>query len=172
MPEIEHRRHSIRSDSSGHLTQEGVDLARRVGESMGHFDLVVTSKRTRAVETAVSMGYAVNRHDDNLADLPNAAEFEVGGDLSCLGASRAFPRGGEVTKTCLKQAAILRGIASELTPDGRALVVSHGGIIELGVVGLLPHLDYSTWGDAFERCEGVRLRFDGDVCVSAEPLRL
>jgi hypothetical protein len=62
----------------------------------------------------------------------------------------------------------MRWVASRLPEEGRALVVSHGGVVELGVVGLLPDLDYSTWGPSCKRGESVRLYFEGDRCVNAE----
>ena len=86
--------------------------------------------------------------------------------------ARANALGKVTTKSCRKQAGLLRTIAASLPADGRALLVSHGGIIEAGVVGLLPEHDYSAWGPACERCEGVLMRFDGDVCTGAGVLRL
>ena len=53
---LEHRRHSMRVQPGQHLNQAGVALARRVGETMGPFALVVTSTLPRAYETAIAMG--------------------------------------------------------------------------------------------------------------------
>jgi broad specificity phosphatase PhoE len=171
MPLIEHRRHSWREPPGAHLTQKGVDLARRVGETMGTFDLVVTSDLPRAYETAIAMGYAVHRQEPRLGDDGNVGD-EVDWTLGCVEFARAFPLGKGVTKACLAQAGLLRAIAASLPPEGRALLVSHGGIIEQGVVGLMPEYSFGSWGPAFERCGGVLLRFEADTCVGAEPLRL
>jgi hypothetical protein len=70
---LEVRRHSITKKSGARgprsqLFQEGVDLARLVGRSLGSFAFVVTSASPRAIETALAMGYAV----DDTADLPPA----------------------------------------------------------------------------------------------------
>ena len=171
MREIEHRRHSWREPPGQHLTQKGVDLARRVGETMGRFDVVVTSDLPRAFETAIAMGYAVDRqeallsHDGGIGD-------EADWTLGCAEFARAFPLGKRVTEACRAHADLVRTIARTLPADGRALLVSHGGIIEQGVVGLIPEFAFESWGLAFERCEGVRLVFDGDRCAGAEPLRL
>ena len=170
MPLIEHRRHSWRSPTGKHLTQQGVDLARRVGETMGEFDLVVTSNLPRAYETAIAMGYAVNRKEKVLGELDMADDLDW--TLGCVEFARAARSSKATAKACRKQAELLSEIAASLSADGRALVVSHGGVIEAGVVGLLPEYDYSAWGPACERCEGVRMQFEGDVCVSAEILRL
>jgi len=56
--------------------------------------------------------------------------------------------------------------------EGRsALVISHGGVLELGVVGCLPDVDFSNWGDAVDYCEGARLYWD-DQFIRAEVLRV
>src|SRR5687768_3727441 len=61
MPTLEIRRHSIRKPGGGsQLSQEGVDLARRVGTGLGPFARVVTSVVPRARETAIAMGFAVD----------------------------------------------------------------------------------------------------------------
>ncbi|MDQ2741632.1 MAG: hypothetical protein M3Z66_04960, partial [Chloroflexota bacterium] len=49
-----------------HLSQAGVDLARRTGNQMGPFDRVITSTVARAYETAIAMGFAVDQQDDRL----------------------------------------------------------------------------------------------------------
>jgi broad specificity phosphatase PhoE len=172
MPEIEHRRHSWRHNPGKHLTQQGVELARRVGETMGRFDLVITSDIPRAYETAIAMGYAVGRQEEVLSDLGKGVEGEIAWELGCSEFQRRAREHKRIAKSCGRQAAFLTEVAASLKPDGRALIVSHGGIIEAGVVGLLPDLDYSAWGPSCERCEGVRLRFEGDVCTGAELLRL
>ena len=172
MPEIEHRRHSWRAPTGKHLTQQGVELARRVGESMGRFDVVITSDLPRAYETAIAMGYAVDRQDDVLSTFGKGIEAEVDWEQGVAEMQRGYKLGGKTAKACRRQAKFLRELATSLPPDGRALVVSHGGIIEQGAVGLLPDYDFSAWGPPCERCEGVRMRFEGDVCVSAELLRL
>ena len=65
------RRHSMTKTGmtlgrGSHLSQEGVALARVVGESLHPFAYVVTNASPRAVETAVAMGLAV----DDTVDLP------------------------------------------------------------------------------------------------------
>ena len=50
------RRHSKRERPNQHLSQWGVDFARRLGEGLGPFNKVVTSPLPRCTETAVAMG--------------------------------------------------------------------------------------------------------------------
>jgi broad specificity phosphatase PhoE len=173
VPVIDHFRHSIRATPEQHLTREGVLLARRVGETLGEYDFVATSGIPRAIETAIAMGYGVDRYYTMLGSLMLADdELDLTITLQWRAAADAYRRGGLTTHAATSHADLLRSIAVSLPEDGRALVVSHGGVIESGVIGLLPDLDYATWGPACERCEGVRLTFVGKECVGAELMRL
>jgi broad specificity phosphatase PhoE len=168
---IEHFRHSIRTPPSEHLSRDGVTLARRVGEGLGGFDLVVTSELPRAIETAIAMGYGVDRYSTTLGSLMLAdKEVEVGAGCAALAEAAMF--GGLTSDAARVHANLMRSIAGSLPEDGRALVVSHGDVIELGVIGLLPDYDFSFWGPSCERCEGVRLHFQGTDCTGAELLRV
>ena len=85
---LEIRRHSRRIQPNEHLSQEGVDLARRIGKEAGPFDLVVSSPELRASETAVAMGFAVEdtyqpveltkAEKSTLNDLLNPPEIGLG----------------------------------------------------------------------------------------------
>jgi broad specificity phosphatase PhoE len=46
----------MRRKPGAHLSQDGIELARLVGETSGPFSLVVTSPIPRAIETAIAMG--------------------------------------------------------------------------------------------------------------------
>jgi hypothetical protein len=60
----------------------------------------------------------------------------------------------------------------EFISEGRsALVISHGGVVELGVVGCLSDVDFSTWGDSADYCEGAKLYWDNKF-IRAEVLRV
>ena len=171
MSVIDHFRHSIRVPPSEHLSREGVTLGRRVGATLGKYDLVVTSELPRAIETAIAMGYGVDRYATMLGSMM-LADTEVDWTLGFRAFATAAKRGGITHHAAQSHADLLRSIAADLPSDGRALVVSHGGVIELGVVGLLPDDDYSAWGPVCERCEGVRLYFDNDHCTGAEIMRI
>jgi broad specificity phosphatase PhoE len=162
----------MRQKPGKHLTQAGVDLARRVGHALGPYDRVVTSDVPRALETAIAMGFAVDEQLDGLGGLGKGVDGEIDWSKGCAVFAAAALQGGPTSRAVYKQAEIMRSIAESLPEHGRALVVSHGGVIEGGIVGLLPDLNYGSWGEAFWYCEGVRLVFEGSDCVSAEPLRL
>jgi len=171
---IEHRRHTMHAKPGQHLSQQGVDLARAVGEGLGRLDLVVTSGLPRAYETAIAMGFAVDRQIPWLSSLPDGFEEEVpwdAGIAQIAAAARSRPDGA-VARFAQELAAFHAEIASQLPENGRALVISHGGIVEASAVGCRPDEDYSTWGPAFGYCEGVRMYFAGTVCERMEPVRV
>ena len=63
------------------------------------------------------------------------------------------------------KAALLDALAR--APDGgRTLVVSHGGVIELGLVACLPNADHASWGPPFSQCDGAELDHDGESFTS------
>ena len=83
-------------------------------------------------------------------------------------AIRADPVAGAYA-TC--QAAELRYWLSRIESGEALLVVSHGGIAEIGIVGLLGDVDASALGPSLDPCEGARLELDGDRVVSIQLLR-
>jgi broad specificity phosphatase PhoE len=161
----------MRARPGKHLTREGVRLARDVGVHLGAFDLVVTSDVPRAIETAVAMGYASDRQIEDLGSL-FGADDEVDWESGCAAIAEALPGSKRLARAARKHAELLTEIAVSLPEGGRALLVSHGGVVELGVVGLLPAQDFSSWNPWCGYCEGVRLTFEGDACTAAHLLRL
>jgi broad specificity phosphatase PhoE len=169
---IEIRRHSIRSTPGGHLTQPGVTLARRVGETLGPFERVVTSTLPRAYETAIAMGFAVDEQVGLISTngvevealLPAPQPFEAYG--------RSFIHGGPVTVYGKKLVRFYSGLVAHLTEERSVLVVNHSGVIEIGAVACLPDADHAVWGEALDHCEGVRLYWEDRRCVNAKVLRV
>jgi broad specificity phosphatase PhoE len=172
MRELELRRHTMRVQPGQHLSQAGVDLARRVGETMGRFNRVVTSTVPRAFETAIAMGFAVDEQVEAFGSMGAGVDREVDWQGGCVGFQRAARLGGATAKYVREQADLLRQIVAALPEGGRALVVSHGGIVEAQAVGCLPDFDWSAWTEASSYCEGIRLRFEDGRCVGAERLRV
>lgn len=169
---LEMRRHTIRIKPGQHLSQAGVTLARRVGETMGPFERVITSTIPRAYETAIAMGFAVDEQLDELGTMDEGVETEVTWAEGFLAWSNALKRDGAAAAYSRKQAEFLRSVVAALSEGGAALVVSHGGILEAGAVGCLPDADHIRWGRYCSWCEGVRLAFDGGEFVSIEILRV
>lgn len=172
MKTIEIRRHSIRQKPGDHLSQQGVTLARLVGQNVGPFDRVVTSTLPRAFETAIAMGFAVDEQNELMSSYGNAVEREAPWPLSLAGYAEVVSNGGAAAKYANQLAALYTKLANFLADGRAALVINHGGVLELGAVACLPDADHIAWGSHFEYCEGVRLFWDDDKFVNAEILRV
>jgi len=169
---LEVRRHTERVKPGQHLSQAGVDLARRVGDTIGPFDRVITTSLPRAYETAIAMGFAVDEIHDRFYDMGDEIPTEIAWDAGFPAWANACRQGGTVTRYCPEVAAYWRSLVSDLLDGGTALLVTHGGIIEAGTVGCLPDADFESLGGYCGYCEGVRMAFDGERFVSVEILRV
>jgi broad specificity phosphatase PhoE len=172
MKTLEIRRHSMRDKPGVHLSQAGVDLARRVGAEMGPFARVATSKLPRAYETAIAMGFAVHEQKKLMNTYGEDVEVEVPWPQTFAGYAVAVKKRGAARKYARKLAKYYASLMEELPEGGAALVVNHGGVLELGVIGCLPDLDYSAWGGPLDFCEGVRVKWHDGNFVEAELLRV
>ena len=168
---IEHRRHTKRVKPGEHVSQAGVDLARRVGGTMERYDIVVTSTVARAFETAIAMGFAVDEQWSVLFTPPEVAD-EVNWEKGCAEYARAAQLGGATARYLNDLAEAFQALARRLPEGGRALVVSHGGVIEAATVACLPDKDYSGWDASCDYCEGVRFHLTDGRFSDAEVLRL
>ena len=172
MKTIEIRRHSIRTKPGDHLSQQGVTLARWLGANLGPFERVVTSTLPRAFETAIAMGYAVDKQNELMSSYGIDVEREVPWPQSFAAYSKAVKRGGAAARYAHQLAAFYSKLAGHLVDGRAALVINHGGVLELGVVACLPDTDHKSWGDAVDYCEGARLFWEDGKCVNAEVLRV
>lgn len=168
---IEHRRHTMRVKPGDHLSQAGVDLARQVGATMGKFDLVVTSPVARAFETAIAMGFAVDEQWPILVQ-PKAVEQETNWEKGCAEYVRAARRGGATAHYLAELAEQFLALARRLPEGGRALIVSHGGVVEAATVACLSDKDYAGWDTSANYCEGVRLYLVDGQFRDVDVLRL
>lgn len=172
MRSIEVRRHTMRVKPGQHLSQDGVNLARRIGNTMEHFERVITSPVPRAYETAIAMGFAVHEQSQVLGVMPVGVEDEIvwdAGFAAFAAVIRASPLTGRFADM---QRVYWHSIARSLPENARALLITHGGFIEAGAVACLPDADHAAWGAYCDYCEGVRLAFDGGRFVEAEILRV
>jgi len=172
MKTIEVRRHSTRSKPGDHLNQQGVTLARLVGQNLGPFDRVITSALPRAIETAVAMGFAVDEFSELMSSYGNDVEREAPWPLSLAGYAEVVSKGGAASKYAHKLAKAYTKLANYISEGRSALVINHGGVLELGAVVCLPHANHIQWGSHFDYCEGIRLFWDDDECVDGEILRV
>jgi broad specificity phosphatase PhoE len=172
MRTLEIRRHSMRNIPDQHLSPAGVELARRVGSSLGQFDRVVTSKLPRAFETAIAMGCTVDEQLEGLNASSEAVEAEINWDAGFAEWARVFKKGGRAFYFGQSQAALWRSIVDSLPENGRALIITHGGFIEAGTVALFLEDIVGELGIFCSYCEGVRVTFDGEAAIKVEILRV
>jgi broad specificity phosphatase PhoE len=173
MKTLEIRRHSIRTQAEEHLNQEGVMLARSVGQSMGPFDYVVTSRYVRAFETAIAMGFAVN---EQVEILSTYGKYNVDNEVpwpQTFGVyAEAVKANGDAAKYAHKLAKYYEEIMNSIEENRSALTVHHGGVVEIGVVACLPDVDFDSWGIHVDYCEGARLYWQDGKFIKGEVLRV
>jgi broad specificity phosphatase PhoE len=169
---LEIRRHSIRFQPGDHLNQTGVTLARTVGQNIGPFDLVVTSTLPRAFETAIAMGFAVDQQIELMSTYRNDVGREAPWPLSPAGYAEAVQGGGAAARYANQLVELYSKLINYLAEGRAALVINHGGILELGAVACLPDADHFTWGSHFDYCEGIRLFWEEGKFVDGEISRL
>jgi broad specificity phosphatase PhoE len=162
-----------------HLSPAGVTLARTVGSRLGPFAYVLSSSSPRAIETAVAMGYAV----DEAVEMPSCYipgevdhhdqwRWEAPYDTY---AQLIADRGGLAQAARAHHDLWIRTVES--VPDGSgALIISHGGSIEPGLVYGLPAADFRSWGMPFSHCDGCRLSYHNgrfqDIVFNRAPQRI
>lgn len=151
----------MRRKPGAHLSREGIALARQVGAASGSFDLVVTSTIPRAIETAIAMGFAVDRTVEAFGVLTDGVEREVSWPSDFAAVAAAVRHGGAAQRFAAEQAQLWQDLVTGLPEGGRLLIISHGHIVDLGAVGSLPDADHAGWGGPIGYCEGVRVEYDG-----------
>lgn len=170
---VEHRRHSRRDPDSGHLSREGLAIARRVAPTLGRFDRVVSSPIPRAVETAEALGFPPDALLRELALIPEEMErlverSDARSFADYVGLTR---KKRSATAYARSQSELMRR-QLELVPEGgHLLIVSHGGVIEFGAAGARPD-DALAFGDRAGHLEGIRLYLEGRTWVRGEVLRV
>ena len=169
---LEVRRHSIRSSGGDHLNQKGVALARKVGQDIGPFDFVATSTMVRAYETAIAMGFAVHEQKELMNTYGAVVEREAPWPMPYFHYSEIVKQDGAAARYAYQLVDYYTAIVDSLADGGSALVINHGGVVELGVVACLPNVDFLPWGDSVNYCEGARLFWDDGKFVTGEVLRV
>jgi len=166
---VEVFRHSKRGDGKG-LSEEGRALARRARALLApHYDLCMSSPKERAQETMRAYGFeryevdeaftAVNPwepFDEPVSKL--AKERRIISLAACWEIPEALQYLRMQGETFL---GAVKRIARKLPEEGRALVVSHGGILEAAALHGTLHYDLKEIGGEIGFCEGVVFNLDG-----------
>lgn len=178
MKTIEHRRHAKRTKPAPHINSEGVSTARKLGETYlrgnetkPYFDLVITSPKKRAIETAVAMGFAVDETRELLEEVPDSLNGHVAWNKGFHALMEVHGETGEGTRFLKKLRDLFSDIIERVPDGGNALVVSHGGVVEYSALACLPE-KVATLGEVIGLCEGIRLTWDNGHWTSVKALRL
>ena len=170
MKTIEIRRHCYtkKGEARGkgsHLSAEGVIQARYIGEVIGPFDMVLTSHIPRTLETALAMGFAVDEQLEVLGDIPAEVWEEIGHqerwtwNEPFVLFAEFIARDGPTSQMGKRQQATWIQVLESMPEDGSVLVISHGRVIESGLVSSVPDGDFASWGKPFHHGEGVRMQY-------------
>lgn len=161
----------MRRKPGQYLSQEGIELARTVGDTLGSYHRIVTSTVHRSIQTAIALGYEVDETIEVIGEVPEAVLNIVGWPKSFAEVARVVGEDAEVSGFARSQVDVWRQTV-ELLPDGAsAMLITHGSVIELGSVACMPNADHAAWGDAMGYCEGLRMSFDSDF-VACDVLRV
>jgi broad specificity phosphatase PhoE len=167
MRQLEVRRHSFtkKGDNRGRgsaLSSKGVAAARAVGTRIGPVIYVAASQAPRTVETAIAMGYAV----DDILPMGSGYVGRVAHHDQWswpdpfLRYQQLLDDDAALAEAADRELKLWRMVLDRVSEHGKALIVSHGGIIEPTLVAAVPGGDYPNWGQPFSHLDGVRLAFD------------
>jgi len=118
------------------------------------------------------MGYAVDEQIEQLSMMNDEVQAAVQWNAGYAAWGRVAASSTVVRLYTQSLAELWRSIVRALPENGRALIISHGGIVEAGTIGCLPPTTRVTYSAACSYCEGVRLTFDGDTVINMEILRV
>jgi broad specificity phosphatase PhoE len=172
MKTLEIRRHTMRNMPGQHLSQAGVRLARQVGEGIGPFALVITSTLPRAFETAIAMGFAVDKQEELISTYGEDVEIEIPWPQMFREYAAAASWGGAASAYAERLSRFYHGLLGSIPEGGSALVINHGGIVELSAVACVPDADYGVFGPHCDYCEGIRLLWEQDSFIRVEIIRV
>lgn len=170
MRKIEIRCHSYtkKGEARGkgsHLSSEGIALAREIGNQLAPFDRVLTSHSPRTLETAIAMGFAVDEQLEALGDISPEVIEEIGHherwawEYPFLIFAQFVSRGGPTARMGRQQRETWVNALESVSPNGSVLVISHGRVIESGLVTCVPNENFTSWGAPFRHCEGVKMEY-------------
>jgi len=168
---IEIRRHAERHKPGDNLNARGVARARNASARGRSFARVVTSPIPRAVQTAVAMGHSVDADNWFLASMGDRVSQSLIFDDDFAMMQGAIRTDRAAALYAELQALEMRHYLSHVEPGESVLVVSHGGIAEAGIIGLLDGVDLAAFGPSLDYCEGSRLELAGDRCRRVQLLR-
>lgn len=172
MKTLEIRRHAMRDKPGARLSAAGTDLAHFAGSYMGQYDRVITSEHPRAFETAIAMGYKVDGYKEGLGHLPQNILEKLNWPNSLQAISIVTLADPDCVEFSVRQASLWHACLNNMQEESRSLIISHGGIMELGALGCLHPTLHVPEEDPFGYCEGLNLTYEGSTCTSVEFIRM
>lgn len=136
MKEVHVRRHAPKN-ATGELTEEGKALASEFKQGLNAFDLVISSAKPRAVETALLLTGIHPVLDTRASGIPFTPEqerdFHERGKQHPFGIAGLIFESPEFRPLIIQKGESLVTLIQEtfdkLSEDGRALIISHDGIM-------------------------------------------
>jgi len=172
---IDVRRHAERAsgpDALGGLSAAGFALAHRLGLQGDGFALVISSPRERARSTATAITGRVDKIEPILDVAPDEALTQDQYDAlrSQEAVAELLRTSAPALRFAEEQLLLWERVGGRVADGGRALLVTHGGNIELPAVLLAMRLGTSIDPLPLAYCDGVRVRFEQGPPVALERL--
>lgn len=180
MRSVEVRRHSKRGEGKG-LSPEGRALAEKARATLApHYDLLISSPKERAVETLEVFGFSRCQTDAAFTAInpwePYDAEVQsLAQQKRCIPLEACFliPEVREhLRREGEKLLEAVRRVARCLPEGGRALIVSHGGMLEPAALLGCQQFDLKEIGGEIGFCEGVEFQFEGEQLAGVRIIKL
>jgi len=170
MATVEVRRHAERAgptESGSALSPAGRAMAERLARRAPAYTVVAASPLPRAKETAIIVGGRLDLADPAL--LPNLSQIV---QVRTIEEYLPLLAAGERERALADEQAGAWARFAAAAGDGTALVVTHGGVIELAALRIAKAIGKDLRGNAFSYCEGVRVRYEDGKPTSLEVLRV
>src|SRR5204862_2791561 len=118
------------------------------------------------------MAFVVDDFYEKMSSYRSDVEREAPWLLSPVEYAGIIRKGKAAAEYAQRLVVVYTKLADYLMDGRAALVVNHGGVLELGAVACLPDADHVAWGSHFDYCEGIRLFWDNGKFVDGEMLRV
>ncbi|MCL4359647.1 histidine phosphatase family protein [Patescibacteria group bacterium] len=169
MKEVHIRRHAPK-DATGVLTEEGKKLATAFKQGLQEFNLVISSNKPRAVETAQLLTGIYPMLDTRASGIPftkeQEKEFHERGNHHPFGIAGVIFDSTEFRPLIIKKGENLVALITEtfdkLPEEGRALIISHDGVMVAADM-ILRHAPLTKAEKTYEPLQGFVVYEDQTV---------
>lgn len=169
MKKIEVRRHAPKHPK-GHLTDEGKKMAEKRRSSLIRYDLIISSNKPRAVETALLITGIAPKIDERAGTpkftLEEETELHMQGEKHPFGIAGVINDNPRLREMVDKQGGLLVDLIKEtfkkLPENGLALIISHDGVM-VAADRKLKNISSIKAHKTFKPLMGFEVRDDGSV---------